>query len=159
MHPKVACRDIHTRIICIFRLFWRLFMQTGSSWVGWCYWSGVIYQAKFIPTSHYETLNLGKLLHILQKRLGIKRRRGGASHAGIIHQRVKNMAICVVMWFFRNKISDFAVGSFGVCHTLAQMYTYLLYVPFDSADSHNSVSCFIIWQNKSKNMFKLNSQP
>ena len=115
MHPKVACRDIHTRIICIFRLFWRLFMQTGSSWVGWCYWSGVIYQAKFIPTSHYETLNLGKLLHILQKRLGIKRRRGGASHARIIHQRVKNMAnyLCVVMWFFRNIISDFAVRSFG----------------------------------------------
>ena len=93
MHPKVACRDIHTRIICIFRLFWRLFMQTGSSWVGWCYWSGVIYQAKFIPTSHYETLNLGKLLHILRKRLCIKRPAGGGSHArhNKFNRRVKNI--------------------------------------------------------------------
>ena len=74
-------------------------------YVNWVFLGGlallewVIYQAKFIPTSHYETLNLGKLLHILQKRLGIKRRRGGASHARIIHQRVKNMAkyLCVMM--------------------------------------------------------------
>ena len=74
-------------------------------YVNWVFLGGlallewVIYQAKFIPTSHYETLNLGKLLHILQKRLGIKRRRGGASHAGIIHQRVKNIAkyLCVMM--------------------------------------------------------------
>ena len=50
---------------------------------------GVIYQAKFIPTSHYETLNLGKLLHILQKRLGIKRQGEGTSES-MRHDRTLN---------------------------------------------------------------------
>ena len=62
--------------------FFGMLMTVYVNWVfllgGLALLEWVIYQAKFIPTSHYETLNLGKLLHILQKRLGIKREEGGS---------------------------------------------------------------------------------
>ena len=92
-------RKIHTYIRCI----WGMLIIVYLNWVflgGLALLEWVIYQAKFIPTSHYETLNLGKLLHILQKRLGIKRAEGEHHMPAlyIIH-RVQNllhiMHICV----------------------------------------------------------------